>query len=489
MIANIAAMTREHCVASMGDIQQEMRQLREGKHRLSVADEASLSALQDDYDELAERVRRLDEKSRFAGGRDNAAGGGRIKFIPGDSGADAEGREEDYGRELHGADRGLRATALRTLDALVDSNRLPARAAEAVDQLTKVGPKGERDHAAQLAVALGDDNYLRAFSRLLSDPHRGHLLWSAKEGEAFRRVEQLRSERAMSITDVQGGHLIPLTLDPTLHISNSGSINGIRAAARTVQTLTDHWKGLTSAGVQSHWRAEAEEMDDDSPTIGEVTIPVHRADSFIPASYEVIQDAVNLTEEVAKLLVDGYLQLSNQAFTTGSGVGQPRGLVAALAAASPSVVVTSDGSEALAASDVYKLDNALAPRWQQTAQWVISGPVQNTLRQFETAGGQLKFPGLHDNPPTLLGRAVVTASNMDSTINPAATEGNHLVVLGDLSQFVIVDRWPSQIELIPQLFGPNRRPTGQRGWVLFARVGSDVLVTNAFRLLNVPTTA
>jgi hypothetical protein len=30
----------------------------------------------------------------------------------------------------------------------------------------------------------------------------------------------------------------------------------------------------------------------------------------------------------------------------------------------------------------------------------------------------------------------------------------------------------------------NRRPTGQRGALLWFRTGSDVVVTNAFRLLN-----
>jgi predicted phage gp36 major capsid-like protein len=34
------------------------------------------------------------------------------------------------------------------------------------------------------------------------------------------------------------------------------------------------------------------------------------------------------------------------------------------------------------------------------------------------------------------------------------------------------------------LFGANRRPTGQRGMFLWARVGSDSVVDNAFRLLT-----
>jgi HK97 family phage major capsid protein len=83
----------------------------------------------------------------------------------------------------------------------------------------------------------------------------------------------------------------------------------------------------------------------------------------------------------------------------------------------------------------------------------------------------------------LLGRAMNELSNMDGTINASAE--NYVAVYGDFSNFIIVDRFPPQVELIPNLFGANRRPTGQRGAFLWARVGSDSVVDNSFRVLNV----
>ena len=58
-----------------------------------------------------------------------------------------------------------------------------------------------------------------------------------------------------------------------------------------------------------------------------------------------------------------------------------------------------------------------------------------------------------------------------------------MVVYGSFDQFVVVDRWPATLEVISNLFGAARRPTGQRGFLLHARVGSNVLVPNAFRML------
>jgi hypothetical protein len=46
---------------------------------------------------------------------------------------------------------------------------------------------------------------------------------------------------------------------------------------------------------------------------------------------------------------------------------------------------------------------------------------------------------------------------------------------------VIVDRLGSTLELVPHLVGSNRRPTGQRGALLW--------VPQAFRLLNLATGA
>ena len=78
---------------------------------------------------------------------------------------------------------------------------------------------------------------------------------------------------------------------------------------------------------------------------------------------------------------------------------------------------------------------------------------------------------------------------MDGTINAAVTAANYALVYGDFSNFVIVDRIGTTVELVPHLMGSNRRPTGERGLYMHRRVGSDVVNANAFRLLNVATTA
>jgi predicted phage gp36 major capsid-like protein len=63
-------------------------------------------------------------------------------------------------------------------------------------------------------------------------------------------------------------------------------------------------------------------------------------------------------------------------------------------------------------------------------------------------------------------------------------------VYGDFgSGFVIVQRLGAVTELIPQLLGDNKRPTGQRGVFVWAHTGPAVVVPQAFQLLSIYTAA
>jgi HK97 family phage major capsid protein len=377
---------------------------------------------------------------------------------------------------------------MRQLDTQVRSELLPASGAETVERLMSTGTVSERSHTTRWSLASGDPAYSRAFAKILRNPERGHLLWTEDEHRAYRAAEEVRA--AMNITtDTQGGHLVPQFLDPAIVLTSAGSNNSLRAVSRVVQTTSDHWSGITSAGATSEWVAEAQEVADGSPTIANPIVPVHKYDVFVPFSIELEQDGLGFLRELQQVMADSVLQLTNTAYTTGTGSGQPTGFITALAASSPSVIVAGGGTEALADGDPYLLQGALGPRFQAGATWQASLTTLNFFRQAETTNGALKYPGLHTNPPSLLGRPVYENSNMDGVVNAAATQSNYLLAYGDFSQFVIADRVGSVLELVPHLVGANRRPTLQRGAILYGRTGSDVLVDNAFSLLNVPTAA
>lgn len=393
-----------------------------------------------------------------------------------------------YGRDEDRAPRHpQRDDAMRVLDQATKDDRLNARGAEVIENLMRTGTALSQTWTQRWAAAAGSPFYERAFAKMLTGPE-GHLLWTAEEADAWRSVAAVASEqRAMSLTDSAGGFLIPAFLDPAIQISSAGSINPIREISRVVKVVGDVWSGVTSAGVTAEWLAEAAQAADASPTLAQPTIPNYKASAFVPFSYEVGDDGANFLQELTKLLLDGYEQLCATAFTTGSGTGQPTGIITALAGGSS--VLTPTTPETFAAADIYKVHAAVPPRFSPNTSWLAGLPVLHLIRQMETTNGSLKFPELSLNPPMLLGRKVFENSNMDATFDPAATATNLILLAGDFSQYCITDRIGSRIELIQNLVGGNQRPTGQRGAFLWARVGADSLIDNAFRVLNIATTA
>jgi predicted phage gp36 major capsid-like protein len=294
------------------------------------------------------------------------------------------------------------------------------------------------------------------------------LEWTHDEADSFRRGAELTTEqRVMSTVDTAGGFLAPpLQLDPTILISSAGSINPLRAISRIVTIATDIWQGVTSAGITAEWLGEAAEAADASPNRGRPTHPglqSRRLRSVLVRN----RFRCHRFRDRARQAPHGRLRaavLTNTAFTTGTGSGQPTGIITALAASSPTVVVNTGTADTLLASDVYGLQAQLPLRFQANASRCANLSILNALRQMETTNGALKFPSLQEDPPTLLGRNVYELSNMDGVINAGAE--NYILAYGDFSNFVIVDRFPASLEPIQNLFGTNRRPTGQRG--LFA---------------------
>lgn len=326
---------------------------------------------------------------------------------------------------------------------------------------------------ARMVLATSSPEYLRAWSKCAGG--RQHML---------SQDEQRALERAMSLTDNAGGYLVPFQLDPTVIITSNGSRNQIRQVARQVVATGDLWNGVSSGAVSWSWDAEAAEVSDDTTTFAQPTVPIYKAAGFIPISVEALQDEANVMAEVARLLAFGRDTLESAAFATGSGSAQPTGIVTALVASSPTVIVNSASANAFATADVYALDTALPNRFQANAAWLANHGTYNLIRQFDTGGGNALWERIGAGQPgELLGRPALESEDMDATYGSGE---NYTLIYGDFENYVIADRIGMTVEFIPHLLHTsNNRPSGQRGWYAHYRVGADSVNDGAFRILDV----
>jgi HK97 family phage major capsid protein len=387
-------------------------------------------------------------------------------------GAEAGRRDEPPANRGGRLDGALRAIE-RNADVMTDG------AAEAVEGALRRDRSGI---GARYIEAVSNEDYRAAFGLLLAHPTDAQLRMTPAQAGAVRAVHEAMEQRALvEGTGSAGGFGVPFALDPTILLSSNGVQNPIRQIASSVQIATNEWKGVTSEGVTAHFVAEATEASDDSPTLAQPAIHVERAQAFVPFSIEVGQDYVGLQAELTKLLADAKDVLEAEKFLSGAGHGsnEPEGLLTAL---TNTQRVQTAAEKVIAITDIYALKQALPPRFAVDAEWAAAEATYDAIYRL-VGGGNTTEPKLMDSRDgLLLRRPTVAWSTMSTALT---TSKQKPLIIGDFDEFRIVDRIGMSVELVPHLFGANRRPTGQRGLYAYWRTGSGVLVPNAFRWLEV----
>jgi len=408
--------------------------------------------------------------------------------IPGDAGQPApfqvnggESRTDPFDTSelrLNTPPSEIRARAISAIESLGDV--ADEHRAEAVAKLETIGRRDA--DLARHVLATGSPAYRSAFGKLLSDAS-----WSLTADEA-RAVQEARAV-ALSGT---AGYAVPFVLDPTIILTSAGSVNPLRQVARVEQIAAKTWHGVTSAGVTAAYADESAEVGDNAPTLAQPTVDAEKAHAFVPFTIEAGEDWTSLEADVRMMIADAKDTLEATKFTLGAGSGshEPKGIITTLAATTGSKVSPAT-AETFAAADVYALENALPPRHRRNASWLANRAIYNKVRQLDTSGGSALWERIGAGlPAQLIGYPVYEASDMDDSWNVAATADNYILVLGDFHQFLIVDRIGMSIELVPHLFATaNNRPSGQRGFYAHWRSGSGTLNADAFRVLNLATTA
>jgi HK97 family phage major capsid protein len=366
---------------------------------------------------------------------------------------------------------GLRSRALDAIEAVVGvPHEGREKLAGLVDNLKERG-------AAEMVLAMSDPHYRGAFEKVIANPVTGHLMWTTEEQLAYQRTESSRA--ALSLTGANGGFLVPLTLDPTIILTNAGAANPFRQICRLETTTTNTWQGVSSAGVTAQWLAELGVATDATPAFGQIVITPQKSAAWLFGSVEVISDT-DFATQLPALIADAQSVIENTAFSTGNGTTQPQGIVTG---ATTSVATAVAATFSIA--DVYALQQALPPRARngQTPAVVANVAIINKMRQFDTAGGASYWTNLGQGaPPEVVGLRLAEASGMSASTASA----QKIAVAGDFKKMVIVDRLGMVVQFSPVVFDQaTQRPNGSSGWFCYSRVGSGLSDPSQFRVLTV----
>jgi HK97 family phage major capsid protein/HK97 family phage prohead protease len=369
----------------------------------------------------------------------------------------------------------LRSNAMHAVERAVYPGLIAREKAQETIERLLVHVDDADGTLAQRILVTGSPMYTRAFGKSVARLSDKGLT----DGE----------QRALAMgAGNSGAYAVPFQLDPTVILTSDGAISPLRQISRVEQITGKTWEGVTSAGITVARGSEAAETIDNAPTLAQPTVTPIRVQGFVPFSREVEQDWNALMSEITRMLSDAKdieEASASSGFVLGDATGtNAGGVVGTLGTAS---VVSTAGTATLALADLDTLEDALPVRWRARASFMASRTVYTSIRALFTAvasssGDQWVRPS-QMLPAQLRGFNAYEASAMDTSVT---TSNKKVLLLGDFSQFLIVDRLGMDVELVPHLFGTTANyPTGQRGIYAIWRNNSAILVQSAFRLLKI----
>lgn len=491
-------MTLEELLARMGEIRTELMELNEGLNDESTDEdgedgedredgEARFTELSDEFTELETRRVEIVERNEKIEAIHSASKDPR-NVVSNSSALPVSVESDPFDlsdMRFDAPPSELRSRALTAVEKVVD---VPDSAREEMTRkLEHVSdPRGV---IPQLILNTSSEVYRSAWAKAMGGKEN---LWSPEEAAAVQRVDSFRA--AFGLTE--SGYAVPAVVDPSVILTGLGSTNPFRVVSRVETITANSWKPITSGGITGSWDGEAAEVSEDSPTFAQPEITAYKAQAFASGSIESVNDWSGIGAELGREFADAKDQLEAAAFATGTGSSQPIGITNALDGVSDPVELPPASAEVFAVADVYKVVKSVPPSARgpgsNVAVLANLGTIMK-IRQFSTTQGSSFLADLSAGTPArLLGYPLYEASTMDDydDLTTSTSADNFLVIAGDWTKYVIVDRIGLSVEFIPHLFATgSNRPSGQRGWYAYWRVGADSILDTAFSMLSIPTQA
>lgn len=359
-----------------------------------------------------------------------------------------------------------------------------------IDQITLPHPQANRDkvvpHVHRLLDRAGEDTYLSNLLIATSSPTYMRAIAKKVAGsdDLLTPAERAAIATVPSSTTA-GGYLVPVILDPAIMLTSDGSTNPLRQIAR-VETLAgagNTWHGVTSAGITlTRGPAEGSAITSENTiSFGEPALTVQPVKGEMKFSVESPEDVPGLLAGLAVAIQDAKDMEEADSFVNGVGTTvYPAGVVSTLAATSL-VGTTGDGFDL---TDIGVLIGRLPDRFEPNASFLGHRTVYQAIEDAQAALGGTSVSDLAAGQQARLrGYPRYNSSAMDDDVT---TTGQQVLLLGDFRRgFMILDKVGLSIQDAGFVRDGSGQLTGQRALFIHYRNTSDILIDNAFRLLQI----
>lgn len=248
--------------------------------------------------------------------------------------------------------------------------------------------------------------------------------------ELADKRQALKNAAASSGEPASGGFLVPEAFRAEL-LSLSLEASVVRPRARVVPMETSRvvypYIDDTShasnvfGGVQGYWTPESGQMTDTAATFGRMALEAWKLTAFANVPNELIADsAVSFEAFIRSTFPQALAYFADVAFLSGSGVGQPLGILTDRNAARVSVAKESgQAAGTIVWENIVKMYARMLPQSLGSAVWVVSPDTFPELATMAlsvgTGGGPIWLNnGVQGPPAMILGRPVVISEKVEN---------------------------------------------------------------------------
>ena len=272
--------------------------------------------------------------------------------------------------------------------------------------------------------------WARGGAEALTDDQRAHV--------KARRDEAQRVYGAQSVgTGAAGGYLVPRDFAETM-LERMAAFGGMRAVATVIQTDGGNaidYATVDETGQEGEIVGESLAASGQDIAFGTVSIGAYKYSSkTVVVPLELLQDSrIDIEPYINVALATRIARITNRHFTTGTGAGQPRGVVTAAAAGKTGA---AGQLAAVTYDDLVDLEHAVDPAYRTSGRWMFHDTTLRALKKLTDGQGRpLWRPGVTGGDPSdILGYGYTVNQHMA----PMGASARSLL-FGDFKKYLIRD--------------------------------------------------
>lgn len=307
--------------------------------------------------------------------------------------------------------------------------------------------------------------------------------------DGYLRGKEYDAKALSEGTDTAGGFLVPVDFLAQL-ITRLPGVAVVEDLATVVTTTRDRVEiprvkkassdvTMYSSAVKFTMVAETpSSATETEPVFEQMALNVYTAQLFTKLSRNWAADAAfDVTSYLAEEYRRAAMLGKDDRFLTGTGVGEPLGLVNDPDIAS----VNSGDANLLTADGIKNLVYAVPAQYQANTTLVLSLDALKAIRKLKDGSQRYLWdPGngglVGGMPPTIEGRPYRVTDFLD-----AVAAGNKPIILGDFRNYWVVNRAGMSVQVLREKYAESN----QDAYLAFLRFTGGVAVPEAFRTQTV----